>query len=459
MDIEKKIISNLTLCYCVAPLRYKDKPHFLVASEKEYSCLLFDEHGNEVDEIWKGPGGTMSAVQVPGTDGAFLATHRFYSPNNSKEASIVLCRPADGGWKVTTVADLPYVHRFDILQRGGVTYLIACCIKSNYEYKDDWRFPGMTYACELPDDLLSKPEDYRLPLVLLKDNMLKNHGYSRDIHNGVQTGIVTCDTGVFRFTPPAERGEARRKIDAAAAEGHAFELPLAAVRDGDRVLEVDRHDAAHAAGELLRGGVLAPGAEVAEVGVDLVPGRADHGLVAHVLGDGVHKRRVHYLHRQHDLAALGPARGPEHPLAEGPHRLRRGGLVVHVVAGELDDADAELAGEVNGPVHDVPRPGPDRRVRAAEGEASVRAQAHGLYLHARVRAGGPELGEGGSGVVEPRNPLVLFVYAYLDVVKAQLPGAEQPLLPGDGRVEGLFVYARKVVSKHRVSRLRTALSA
>ena len=56
---------------------------------------------------------------------------------------------ADGGWKVTTVADLPYVHRFDILQRGGVTYLIACCIKSNYEYKDDWRFPGMTYALSL----------------------------------------------------------------------------------------------------------------------------------------------------------------------------------------------------------------------------------------------------------------------------------------------------------------------
>ncbi|MFR5780672.1 MAG: hypothetical protein ACLUEK_01900 [Oscillospiraceae bacterium] len=130
----KKVISNLTLCYCAAPLRYRTSPTSW-SPEKEYSCLLFDEHGNEVDEIWKGPGGTMSAVQVPGTDGAFLATHRFYSPNNSKEASIVLCRPVDGGWKVTTVADLPYVHRFDILQRGGVTYLIACCIKSNYEYR------------------------------------------------------------------------------------------------------------------------------------------------------------------------------------------------------------------------------------------------------------------------------------------------------------------------------------
>lgn len=203
MKVTKKKISDLTLCYCVAPLVYQEKQHFLVASEKEHECFLFDAEGNLVDTVWEQPGGTMTIVQIPGSDGAFLATHKFYSPNNSKEAKIVLCTPGDDGWTVRTLAELPYVHRFDILARNGVNYLLACCLKSGYEYKDDWRFPGVTYACVLPDDLIGLPEDYELKLRPLRTGMLKNHGYSRDIENGVNTGIVTCDDGVYRFTPPA----------------------------------------------------------------------------------------------------------------------------------------------------------------------------------------------------------------------------------------------------------------
>ena len=206
MKVTKRVISDLTLCYCVAPLQYQGKPHLLVASEKEYACQLFDEHGKQVDTVWEGPGGTMSAVQVPGADGAFLATHKFYSPNNSKEAKIVLCQHTDAGWTVRTLVELPYVHRFDILSRDGVHYLLACCLKSDYEYKDDWRFPGMTLACRLPENLLQMPEGQTLSMTVLKDNMLKNHGYCRDTHNGVMTGLVTCEQGVFRFTPPAAGG-------------------------------------------------------------------------------------------------------------------------------------------------------------------------------------------------------------------------------------------------------------
>ncbi len=204
MKVEKKKISDLTLCYCVAPLEYKGRQHFLVASEKEFSCLLFDEEGNRLEEVWSGPGGTMTIVQVPGSDGAFLATHKFYSPNNSKEAKIVLCRPGEGGWKVDTIAELPYVHRFDILSRGDVDYLLACCIKSDYEYKDDWRFPGMTLAAVLPKDIVDAPR--LLELEPLRQGMLKNHGYARDVKDGVNTGIVTCDDGVYRFTPPEAPG-------------------------------------------------------------------------------------------------------------------------------------------------------------------------------------------------------------------------------------------------------------
>lgn len=45
-------------------------------------------------------------VQVPGSDGQFLATHKFYSPNDSKEAKIILAYPEDGEWKVRTLAEL-----------------------------------------------------------------------------------------------------------------------------------------------------------------------------------------------------------------------------------------------------------------------------------------------------------------------------------------------------------------
>ena len=206
MTFEKKVISDLTLCYCVAPLTYRGKQHFLVASEKEFPCLLFDAQGNLVDKIWDGPGGTMSMQQVPGTDGVFLAIHKFYSPNNSKEAKIVLVWPEKDGWKVRTLVDLPYVHRFDILSRDGVNYLIAGCLKSGYEYKDDWRFPGRVCVCELPEDLPHLPESTLLRMTELKGGMLKNHGYCRSVKDGVMTGIVTCEEGVFRFTPPALDG-------------------------------------------------------------------------------------------------------------------------------------------------------------------------------------------------------------------------------------------------------------
>ena len=202
MKATKKVIGQLNKCYSLAPLRYRGEDCFLVAAEKQDPCYLFSLEGERLETVWEGPGGVMTMLQIPGSDGAFLATHKFYSPNDSKDAKIVIAEPGDGGWQVRTLCDAPFVHRFGILRRNGINYLIVCCLKSDHEYKEDWRFPGATYAAVLPDDLSAFDDEHQLKLGLLMDGMLKNHGYSLYVDDGVETAIVGCDSGVYQFIPP-----------------------------------------------------------------------------------------------------------------------------------------------------------------------------------------------------------------------------------------------------------------
>ncbi len=200
--MNKKVLANLEKCYCVAPLKYKGEDCILVAAEKQDRCILFDADGNEKETVWEGPGGVMSMVQVPGSDGQFLATHKFYSPNDSKEAKIIIATPEENGWSVRTLVDLPFVHRFDIVESEGKHYLIACALKSGHEFKEDWSMPGKVYAAELPEDLSEFNEDHQLELTVIKEGLLKNHGYYKVIRDGKTSSLVCADNGVFRFYPP-----------------------------------------------------------------------------------------------------------------------------------------------------------------------------------------------------------------------------------------------------------------
>lgn len=207
MRIEKKVISDLNLCYSIAPMVLPAGKYFLVAAEKKDPCYLFDEAGNKVETVWTEPGGVMTMLQVPGSDNSFLATHEFYSPNDSKNARIVIAtRTDEGNWDIKTLVNAPFVHRFGILESHGENYLIVCCLKSGHEYKDDWTSPGQVFAALLPDDLSAFNSGHQLPLTLVMDGLTKNHGFSVYEDDSGQSAVVSAENGVFRFYPPKQAG-------------------------------------------------------------------------------------------------------------------------------------------------------------------------------------------------------------------------------------------------------------
>ena len=113
------------------------------------------------------------------------------------------------------------MHRFDIISRNGVNYVIACTLKSGYEYKEDWRSPGKIQVCVLPEDLSSVDEEHPLKFEVLKEGLLKNHGYCKAEVDGVLRSYVAANEGVFECIPPeSEEGtwEIKQILDEASSD-------------------------------------------------------------------------------------------------------------------------------------------------------------------------------------------------------------------------------------------------
>ena len=199
----KHSVCNLEKCYALSTLMLHGKQHLLVGAEKHAPCYLLDLDGNLVDTVWEEPGGVMTMVPIPDREGVFLATQQFYSPNDSKQAKLVCAKFVEHGkWEITTIAELPFVHRFGILEKNGIKYVLACPLKSDHEYKDDWRFPGKLLAGVLSDDP-SQP----LQLRVIKEGLTSNHGYTEYLKDGEVSAIISCDEGVYRVTPPEQPGD------------------------------------------------------------------------------------------------------------------------------------------------------------------------------------------------------------------------------------------------------------
>ena len=200
IKFSKQVIANIEKCYSVCPMEIDRTPGFLIATEKAGGCFFFDLTGKKVATVWDDPGGVMSLVPVPNTEDTFLSIQEFYSPNDSAKARIVQASLDQGRWQVKKVTDLPFVHRFDILSTPHQDYLIACTLKSDHHFKEDWTHPGKVLVCPLAPGFENREDELNFEVLI--DNLTKNHGYYRSNVDGFPFALISSENGIFKVIPP-----------------------------------------------------------------------------------------------------------------------------------------------------------------------------------------------------------------------------------------------------------------
>ena len=134
-------------CYAAASVARDGRALLLLASDAPGPCYAFDSETFKRETVWEGPGGTMAMVPLPGANGDFLAIQKFFPGFQAQETEIVWVQGGEKGWNATTFLKLPYLHRFDILERGGIRYIL-CATLCATKRTPDWTSGGL-YAAEL----------------------------------------------------------------------------------------------------------------------------------------------------------------------------------------------------------------------------------------------------------------------------------------------------------------------
>ncbi|WP_319243562.1 hypothetical protein [uncultured Propionivibrio sp.] len=201
MKIEKRFLTEFNRCYSANHLSVDARTRILLATEGEGACKAWiGPEYSESHNVWEAPGGTMSIVPIPGTNGEFLAVQKFFKMFQWEEAKVVHVKPrADGGYDVTDILALPYIHRFDLLTVGGRHYFIGCTLATKKDSKEDWSNPGKIWVGEY-----TGPGP--LQVRALKEGLTQNHGYDRLTVGDRMSGLVTCREGAFEVTPPQTPG-------------------------------------------------------------------------------------------------------------------------------------------------------------------------------------------------------------------------------------------------------------
>lgn len=202
MHIKSQKIADLTNAYAVT-LLYTTKEIFGVAAPSTPGeCICFPlSDPKSVETVWTGEGGTMSLSQY-NDKGDFLATRNFFKGFQCKTAHIVKVSGNLGSRVIERYLDLPFLHRFEVIQVGETKYLLGATLCEDKDSRDDWSKPGKVYLGRIPSDgelFTWKP---------IIEGLTKNHGFYLGEHRGRRIVLIGSSNGLIEITiPESEDGD------------------------------------------------------------------------------------------------------------------------------------------------------------------------------------------------------------------------------------------------------------
>lgn len=201
MNITKQHLDTLKRCYSASSVIVDNELNLLLASEasvaEPQACYAYSgKHFHKRETVWQYGGGCMAMVAIPHRQNEFLAIKDFYlgvSPSLSR--LVYLKHDAIEGWLEQTILHLPYLHRFEIVEKDSELYVVAATIADTKEHKEDWSVGGSIYIGKLSEAI------FDLKLELFKTNLFRNHGFSKQIKDGKEYIYFGSDEGLFRLSP------------------------------------------------------------------------------------------------------------------------------------------------------------------------------------------------------------------------------------------------------------------
>jgi hypothetical protein len=207
VEIKKITLDPMERCYAAGTLVADGNLYAVFASESvDGPCYAYTGDRFEKKEvIWEKGGGTMALIQIPGSNGEFIAVQRFFPGFQSAEAKLVWGRRGRGGlWEIRDLAALPYIHRFDLFIVEDEIFVLAATLCGSKKDREDWSDPGKVYTGKLPRRPEDGPED-GMSFTAISENHTKNHGYCRGMWEGTEAGFITSDEGLFVVIPPKKK--------------------------------------------------------------------------------------------------------------------------------------------------------------------------------------------------------------------------------------------------------------